>query len=257
MGLTGIILEATISLIKIDTSYIKADTFICKDLDALLELMQSKDKEYSYSVAWVDSLHKKTRGVLTCGEHARLEDLDNINSNHLFYDSKNLGSAPNLFPNGLLNKFTAKAFNELWFRKSSTMGNNIQTISQFFHPLDGISNWNRIYGSQGFYQYQFVVPNDKSYFISKTLDKLKCSAYSFLTVLKRFGRTNNAFLSFPQPGWTLAVDLPGSNLKLLGVLDELDNELASIGGKIYLAKDLRQKPEVFKKLIVHINLGNQ
>ena len=65
MGLTGIILEATISLIKIDTSYIKADTFICKDLDALLELMQSKDKEYSYSVAWVDSLHKKTRGVLT------------------------------------------------------------------------------------------------------------------------------------------------------------------------------------------------
>ena len=248
MGLTGIILEATISLIKIDTSYIKADTFICKDLDALLELMQSKDKEYSYSVAWVDSLHKKTRGVLTCGEHARLEDLDNINSNHLFYDSKNLGSAPNLFPNGLLNKFTAKAFNELWFRKSSTMGNNIQTISQFLHPLDGISNWNRIYGSQGFYQYQFVVPDDKSYFISKTLDKLKkCSAYSFLTVLKRFGRTNNAFLSFPQPGWTLAVDLPGSNLKLLSVLDELDNELASIGGKIYLAKDLRQKPEVFKK----------
>ena len=248
MGLTGIILEATISLIKIDTSFIKADTFICNDLDALLELMQSKDKEYSYSVAWVDSLHKKTRGVLTCGEHARLEDLDNINSNHLFYDSKNLGSAPNLFPNGLLNKFTVKAFNELWFRKSSTMGNNIQTISQFFHPLDGISNWNRIYGSQGFYQYQFVVPNDKSYFISKTLDKLnECSAYSFLTVLKRFGKNNNAFLSFPQPGWTLAVDLPGSNPKLLGVLDELDNELASIGGKIYLAKDLRQKPEVFKK----------
>ena len=65
--------------------------------------------------------------------------------------------------------------------------------------------------------------------------------------MKRFGRTNNAFLSFPQPGWTLAVDLPGSNLKLLEVLDELDNELASIGGKIYLAKDLRQKPEVFKK----------
>ena len=248
MGLTGIILEATISLIKIDTSFIKADTFICKDLDELLELMQSKDKDYSYSVAWVDSLHKKTRGVLTCGEHARLEDLDNIDSNHLIYDSKNFGSAPNLFPNGLLNKFTAKAFNELWFRKSIMMDSKIQTISQFFHPLDGISNWNRIYGSQGFYQYQFVIPDDKTYFISKTLDKLKkCSAYSFLTVLKRFGSTNNAFLSFPQPGWTLAVDLPGSNHKLLGVLDELDNELASIGGKIYLAKDLRQKPEVFKK----------
>lgn len=93
-----------------------------------------------------------------------------------------------------------------------------------------------------------MVPDDKTYFIEKTLDKLKnCSANSFLTVLKRFGRSNNAFLSFPQPGWTLAVDLPGSNKNLLGVLDDLDNELASIGGEIYLAKDLCQRPETFKK----------
>ena len=248
MGLTGIILEVTISLPKIETSFMKVDTFICNDLDSLMDLMRSKDEEYSYSVAWLDSLHRKTRGVLTCGEHATLQDLDNIHSNILCYDSKNLGSAPKIFPNGLLNKLTVKTFNEFWFRKSSSIENNFQTISQFFHPLDGIDNWNRIYGPQGFYQYQFVVPDNKTYFIPKTLDRLrKSSIYSFLTVLKRFGKSNNAFLSFPEKGWTLAVDLPGSNLNLLNVLDELDNELALIGGKIYLAKDLRQKPEVFKK----------
>ena len=249
MGLTGIILEVTISLIKIETSLMKVDTFICNELETLMDLMRSKDQEYSYSVAWVDSLHKKNRGVLTCGEHAKLEDLDNNYLDLLSYDSKNLGTAPRFMPNGILNKLTVKAFNEFWFRKSGAIEeNSIQKISQFFHPLDGVSNWNRIYGSQGFYQYQFVVPDDKTYFIEKTLYKLKkCSAYSFLTVLKRFGKSNNAFLSFPQPGWTLAVDLPGSNVNLLGVLEELDIELASLGGKIYLAKDSRQTAEMFKK----------
>ncbi len=248
MGLTGIILEATISLIKIETSLMKVNTFICNDLKQLMDLMRSKDQQYTYSVAWVDGLHKRMRGVLTCGDHAKIKDLNYDKLDLLSYNSKNLGTAPNFFPNGLLNKYTIKAFNELWFRKSSLLGKNIQTISQFFHPLDVISDWNKIYGSQGFYQYQFVVPDDKTYFIPKTLARLKqCSAYSFLTVLKRFGRSNKAFLSFPQPGWTLAIDLPASNVNLLSVLEELDIELASIGGKIYLAKDSRQSSIMFKK----------
>tara|TARA_B100000242_G_scaffold293514_1_gene271908 strand:- start:11388 stop:12758 length:1371 start_codon:yes stop_codon:yes gene_type:complete len=248
MGLTGIILEATISLIKVETAFMKVDTFICNDLNSLMDLMSSKDKEYSYSVAWIDSLHKKSRGVLTCGEHAKIVDLKNIDKDFLSYDPKNIGSAAKLIPNGILNKLTVKAFNELWFRKSSTLNRNIQTISEFFHPLDGVSNWNRIYGREGFYQYQFVVPYDNTNFVFKVLDTLKkFSAYSFLTVLKRFGNKNDAFLSFPKPGWTLALDLPGSNKDLLKVLQELDNELATLGGRIYLAKDTRQTSEIFKK----------
>ncbi len=248
MGLTGIILEATISLKKIETSLIKVDTFICNELSSLMDLMKAKDEKYLYSVAWIDSLNKKNRGVLSCGEHAKVEDLNNVPPNMLIYDAKNLGGAPKFLPNGILNKLTVKAFNEIWFRKSIAKDNNFQTISQFFHPLDGLSNWNRIYGSEGFYQYQFVVPEEKSFFISETLDRLrKCSAYSFLTVLKRFGRSNKGFLSFPKPGWTLAVDLPGSNKNLLYLLEELDKELASLGGRIYLAKDLRQSPEIFKQ----------
>ena len=248
MGLTGIILEATISLVKIETSLMKVDTFICNDLKKLMDSMRLKDKEYSYSVAWIDCLHKRMRGVLTCGDHAKIQDIDYGKRNLLSYNSKNLVSAPRLFPDGLLNKFTVKAFNEVWFRKSSLLEKNIQTISQFFYPLDAINNWNRIYGPQGFLQYQFVVPDDKVYFIEKTLYRLKKSASNpFLTVLKRFGRSNEAFLSFPQPGWTLAVDIPGNNVHLLPLLEELDIELASIGGKIYLAKDSRQTPFMFKK----------
>ena len=248
MGLTGIILDATINLIKIETSYMKVNTFICDDLTSLMNMMISKDKEYLYSVAWIDSLHKKGRGVITCGEHALKNDLPSNIENPLFYDSFNLVTAPNFLPNGILNKFTVKVFNEIWFQKSKALAKNLQTIPQFFYPLDGVNNWNRIYGSKGFYQYQFVIPDDKTYFIYKTLEKLKkCSANSFLTVLKRFGSSNNAFLSFPQPGWTLSVDLPASNRKLIKVLEELDNELATLGGKIYLAKDLRQSANIFKK----------
>ena len=248
MGLTGIIIEATISLIKIETSFVKVDTFIFNDLRKLMDSMISKDKEYTYSVAWVDGLHKSMRGVLTCADHAKIKDLDYGKGDLLSYNSKNLISAPGLFPDGLLNKFTVKTFNELWFRKSSLIEKNIQTIPQFFYPLDAINNWNRIYGSKGFFQYQFVVPDDKTYFIVKTLDRLKkSSANTFLTVLKRFGKRNDAFLSFPQPGWTLAVDMPGYNVHLLPILEELDIELASIGGKIYLAKDSRQNPTIFKK----------
>ena len=107
------------------------------------------------------------------------------NKDLLLYDPKTTGNAAKFIPNGILNKFTVKAFNEIWFRKSATLNSNIQTISEFFHPLDGVNNWNKIYGLNGFYQYQFVVPYENGYFISKTLDKLKrCSAYSFLAIGK-------------------------------------------------------------------------
>tara|TARA_Y100000589_G_scaffold316533_1_gene341381 strand:+ start:3804 stop:5174 length:1371 start_codon:yes stop_codon:yes gene_type:complete len=248
MGLTGVIIEATISLIKIESAFMNVDTYKCADLDSLMEIMKSKDKFYSYSVAWVDSLNKSFRGVITCAEHASKDDLNINDLDLLSYNSKNLGSAPKFLPNGILNKFTVSTFNKFWFIKSTIFKKNIQTIPQFFYPLDGISNWNRIYGINGFYQYQFVVPENKSYFISKTLSTLKrFSSNSFLTVLKRFGNSNNSFLSFPQPGWTLSVDLPASNKELLNVLNQLDEELASLGGKIYLAKDSRQSSEIFKK----------
>tara|TARA_B100000700_G_C15062280_1_gene866697 strand:- start:5565 stop:6929 length:1365 start_codon:yes stop_codon:yes gene_type:complete len=250
MGLTGVIIEATFTLIPIDTSLISVDTFRFNDLDSLMAAMIEGDSLYRYSVAWVDSLNYKGRGILTNGDHAFLEQLNQPNKdNPLYYNPQAIGGAPTFLPNGLLNKLTVRAFNEAWFRRSpKSAKGELQGIASYFHPLDGIKDWNRIYGPSGFLQYQFVVPDKGSYLISHTLEALRrVGAQSFLTVLKRFGPENPGFLSFPKPGWTLAIDLPAGSSDLLSVLCQIDEKVASAGGRIYLAKDSRQSPEVFER----------
>ena len=249
MGLTGIIVEATFSLIPISSSLISVNTSRHKNLDSLMAAMLEADLKYRYSVAWVDSLDKKGRGVLTCGEHADITSLSKDQQiDPLFFDPKAIASAPRYFPSGLLNKLTVRAFNETWYRKApKDRKGELQTISQFFHPLDEIINWNSIYGPLGFLQYQFAVPDEAAYLIPYTLNELrKVGAPSFLTVLKRFGQGNPSPLSFPIPGWTLAADVPASVSGLLEVLDQLDEEVAAVGGRIYLAKDSRQSAKVFQ-----------
>ena len=259
MGLTGVILKSEFNLLRINTSYIKVDTSRFKDIDALMENMISSDNKYRYSVAWIDSLEKNFRGVLTCGNHAELSDLpEKLLLSPLFYDPKALASAPLFLPKGILNKLTVKVFNEAWYRKASAeKKNEIQTIPQFFHILDGVKNWNRIYGPDGFIQYQFVVPDSGSYLIKKTLQKLKdLGAPSFLNVLKRFGKGNSAPMSFPMEGWTLAIDLPAKIKGLLEVLDEIDSEVIEAGGRIYMAKDSRQNHFHLNKSYIDINKWN-
>ena len=141
------------------------------------------------------------------------------------------------------------AFNETWFRKSpKSREDELQNIGEFFYPLDGIQNWNRIYGPKGFIQYQFVVPESKSFLIRVILETLReISVPSFLTVLKRFGSANPSYLSFPIPGWTLAIDMPANIDNLNNVLNKLDVMVVRAGGRIYLAKDSRMSSEIFKE----------
>jgi len=247
MGLTGVIVEATFSLIPITSSLISVDTTRYRDLESLMAAMVEADSQYRYSVAWVDSLDPKGRGVLTCGDHAPAEELpESKQADPLFYDPKALASAPPFLPGGLLNQLTVRAFNEAWYRKAPKHRvGELQEFAPFFHPLDGVQDWNRIYGPAGFLQYQFAVPNEAAHLVPHTLKALrKVAAPSFLTVLKRFGQSNRAPLSFPMPGWTLAVDVPAAVSGLLEVLDELDQEVAAAGGRIYLAKDSRMSSEM-------------
>jgi decaprenylphospho-beta-D-ribofuranose 2-oxidase len=249
MGLTGVIVEATFSLIPITSSLISVDTTRYRDLESLMAAMVEADSRYRYSVAWVDSLDPKGRGVLTCGDHAPTEVLPKTKqADPLFYDPKALASTPPFLPGGLLNKLTVRAFNETWFRKAPKQRvGELQEIAPFFHPLDGVKDWNRIYGPAGFIQYQFAVPNEAAHLVPRALAALrKVGAPSFLTVLKRFGHTNPAPLSFPIPGWTLAADVPAAVAGLLEVLDQLDEEVAAAGGRLYLAKDSRQTENMFK-----------
>ena len=250
MGLTGVIVEATFSLIPITSSLISVDTTRFRDLESLMAAMVEADSNYRYSVAWVDSLDRKGRGVLTCGDHAPAEALPkDKQADPLSYDPKALASAPSFLPGGLLNKLTVRAFNEAWYRKAPKHREaELQAIAPFFHPLDGVQDWNRIYGPAGFLQYQFAVPNESAHLVAHTLEELrKVGAPSFLTVLKRFGPSNRAPLSFPIPGWTLAVDVPVAVNGLMEVLDQLDEEVAAAGGRLYLAKDARQSSAMFQK----------
>tara|TARA_Y100001968_G_scaffold332612_1_gene391469 strand:- start:1491 stop:2843 length:1353 start_codon:yes stop_codon:yes gene_type:complete len=249
MGLTGVIVEATFDLIPISSSYIKVKTQRFKDIDSLMAEMINADKKYQYSVAWIDTLSKKGRGVLTCGDHAELNDLNNnLIKNRFSYNSESLATAPSYLPKGLLNKFTVSAFNEIWYRKSKeTNTSDLQEIPKFFYPLDGIENWNNIYGKSGFIQYQYVIPEKESQFISQSIETLrKINTNSFLTVLKRFGTHNPGLLSFPKSGWTLAIDIPANTPNLYKTLDKLDEEVASKNGRIYLAKDVRQNSKIFR-----------
>lgn len=259
MGLTGVIVEASFQLIPISTSLISVDTEQHADLESLMAAMIQGDDHYRYSVAWVDSLHRPGRGVLTRGDHATLEQWNEhqaSSSSPLHYDPKAMASAPSLLPGGLLNNWTVRAFNEAWFRKApKRRQGEIQAITPFFHPLDGVNNWNRIYGPRGFLQYQFVVPDSAAELVPKCLHALrKIGAPSFLTVLKRFGASNPGPISFPMPGWTLAADVSAAVPGLLETLDRLDEEVAEAGGRLYLAKDSRQSATMFAHSYPNLDL---
>ena len=250
MGLTGVILEAKFKLIPITTSLVRVDTTRFNNLDSLMAAMVDADSKYRYSVAWVDSLDPNGRGILTCGDHAQVKQLSvSKQVDPLLYDPKAIAATPHFLRIRLLNQWTVRAFNEAWFHRAPKQREGeLQTFAQFFHPLDAVKDWNLIYGPAGFLQYQFAVPNEAAYLVPRTLEKFReIGAPSFLTVLKRFGPSNRAPLSFPMPGWTLAIDVPASIPGLMELLDHLDEEVQLVGGRIYLAKDSRMKSAVFRK----------
>jgi len=254
MGLTGVVLGARVRMKRIETSQVLVDTDRTPDLESLMTLLTETDHLYDYSVAWIDCVaqgRRMGRSVLTRGRFARRDELpEKKRRDPLRYATSVKLSAPDLFPPGLLNLATVAAFNELWYRKSPKVKRDqLQTIPTFFHPLDGVGEWNRIYGPRGFVQYQFVVPFGAEEAMREAMLRIsRTGTASFLAVLKRFGPGNPGPLSFPAPGWTLALDIPVGGHRLAGLLDELDQLVVEAGGKIYLAKDSRLRPEVFERM---------
>jgi decaprenylphospho-beta-D-ribofuranose 2-oxidase len=258
MGLTGVITEATLQLIAVETSYMLVDTERAVDLDDIMAKMRSGDDGYRYSVAWIDCQSTGSRlgrSVLTRGDHARLADLPahlagNPDKARAFVP-RQLARIPLTPPSGLLNPLSVGAINEFWFRKAPRQPQlaHPHHMTGFFHPLDGIGEWNRFYGRRGFLQYQFVVPDAAGETVRHVIERLtKVRLAAFVNVLKRFGPGDPGPLSFPMPGWTLALDLLVGNEELGPLLDGFDELVLEAGGRVYLAKDSRLAPDTFRAM---------
>ena len=252
MGLTGIIIDATFRVLPIETSRCLVDTERIPNLDALLERMESGDHLYRYSVAWVDLVASGAslgRSVLTRGDHATIADLDAAGTHvddPLAFSPPALASVPRGVPN-VLNRLSVSAFNELWYRKAPRSHQGLESITGFFHPLDMVGSWNRLYGSAGFLQYQFVVPFQAVDTLRTIVREVSASGQaSFLAVLKRMGDANDGMLSFPTPGWTLTMDLPAGVAGLGALLARLDALVLDAGGRHYLAKDATATPAMVR-----------
>lgn len=244
MGLTGIILNARFRVLPIQTSSCLVSTRRCRDIDELMAAMSEDDEKFRYSVAWTDLLATGAnlgRSVLWRGDHARLDDLDpGSRSEPLHYRPRHLVSVPPIVPSpGFVNPLTSRLFSEVWYRKAPVRRDGeLKSIPAFFHPLDAVGHWNRLYGRRGFLQYQFVVPIDADDTLRRIVERLAAAQIaSPLVVLKRFGPANPGPLSFPMPGWTLTVDVPAGASGLMEVLRDLDDLVLEVGGRHYLAKD--------------------
>ena len=253
MGLTGLIVDATVRLLPIETSRCVVDTERISNLDALVERMEATDQAYRYSVAWIDLVARGAhlgRAVLTSGDHATYDDLvaehPRAADDPLAFAPGSLAAVPAGVPN-VLNRLAVRAFNELWYRKAPRSQRSIETITGFFHPLDMVGHWNRLYGRSGFIQYQFVVPFEAVDTLRTIVETVAESGHaSFLAVLKRFGPSSGGLLSFPAPGWTLTLDLPAGVAGLGDLVAVLDHRVLDAGGRHYLAKDATATPEVIR-----------
>jgi decaprenylphospho-beta-D-ribofuranose 2-oxidase len=254
MGLTGFITRAAIQLKRVESSLLAVDTVKTRDIDETMAVLSEHDARYGYTVAWSDDLAtggRLGRSVITSGDFATLDDLsDAQRADPLAFNPRALLTAPAAFPPGLMNRYSIRLANAVWYGKAPRhREHELQTINTFFHPLDGIRNWNRVYGPAGFRQYQYVIPFGAEAAVRRSFELVSAHrAPSFVTVLKRFGKADPGLLSFPASGWTLALDFPTRTPGLGPLLDQLDELVVANGGRVYLAKDSRVSPATLAQM---------
>ncbi|QPF91842.1 FAD-binding oxidoreductase [Bradyrhizobium commune] len=249
MGLTGVILEATMRLRTVETGWIRERVIAASDLDAAMRALDAGDAA-TYSVAWIDCVARGSdlgRSLIYLGEHARADEL--ADSADRFPAGNDPGLAvPVDLPSITLNRYSIRAFNELYYRMGARRagGGHVVSLYPYFFPLDSIAAWNRIYGRRGFLQHQCVIPEQGARSaIGEILDRVsRRGDASFLAVLKKLGQ-GDGLLSFPLPGYTLALDFPVRG-EILNFLDEIDRLVVAAGGRLYLAKDARQSRATFE-----------
>jgi decaprenylphospho-beta-D-ribofuranose 2-oxidase len=257
-GLTGIVLRATIAMTPTETAYFIADGVATKDLDETVAVhLDGSEDKYTYSAAWFDLISpppKLGRAAVSRGSLARLDQLPaKLAKNPLKFDAPQLLTVPNIFPVSVLNKLSAMALGETYYRMGGTYTGKIQNLSKFYHMLDLVSDWNNIYGPAGFAQHQFLVPPDALDEFTAIIRWIQTRGhYSALNVFKLFGPGNRAPLSFPMAGWNVAMDFPNKP-GVNAFLNELDARVMEFGGRVYTAKDSRVSADNFHAMYPRID----
>ena len=257
-GLTGIILRATVEMTPTETAYFINDGDNTASLDETIAFhSDGSEANYTYSSAWFDAISpplKLGRAAITRGRLALRDELPTkLAKNPLKFDAPQLMTVPDIFPNGLMNKLTLSTIGELYYRRGGHYRGKIQNLTQFYHPLDLLGEWNRGYGSAGFAQYQFLVPPSAVEEFKQIIRDIQGSGhYSALNVFKLFGPGNQAPLSFPIPGWNVCLDFP-MKPGLNEFLNELDRRVLEFGGRVYTAKDSRTTADTFHAMYPRID----
>jgi decaprenylphospho-beta-D-ribofuranose 2-oxidase len=254
MGLTGLILSLELKLAPIASPLIEVETERVPDLDTFFSISR-ESAGFTHTVAWLDCLARGRdvgRGIFIRGRHAPSEATRSPGIlERLTRAASPLLAVPFDAPNALLNRATITAFNAAYYyRHPRGTARSLSPIDPFFYPLDAVTDWNRIYGGRGFYQYQMVLPPDPGHAaLRELLSAIGASGLgSFLAVLKEFGPTDNGGLSFPRAGVTLALDFPNHGAPLLSLFERLDAITLSAGGRVYLGKDARLSRATFRRM---------
>jgi FAD/FMN-containing dehydrogenase len=245
LGMTGLITRVTLQLVKVPGAFLDSEDIAFSSLDEFFELTAQSDAgNWEHTVAWMDCASARAgRGIFS-----------RANWSHDTERPLRLGgfkpSIPVEAPAFLLNRLSVGAFNEFYFRMKSARARVARIhFNACFYPLDGILQWNRLYGRSGFYQYQCVLPRIAQ---REALSTLLCEIAesgqsSFLAVVKGFGdRGSPGLLSFPLPGTHIALDFPNRGMDTRSLFERLDAIVAAAGGRLYPAKDGRMSSGLFR-----------
>jgi decaprenylphospho-beta-D-ribofuranose 2-oxidase len=273
MGLTGVVVQATLRAEPLSSPWVAADTDRTDDLEQTLALM-AEDDSHRYSVAWLDLLAEGSafgRAVVSRADDlpaasaprpaGRLRRPIFDSSRVAYPDALLRGPAvvvPRRFPDALLRTAWVRAFNALRLKAAPRLERGrAQPRAQYFFPLDVLGEWNRLYGRAGLIQYQMVVPLGHEAALASCFELIRARRLPvYLAVFKRFGAAFGGPLSFPLAGWTLAIDLPASAPGLRSALDALDEVVAGCGGRVYLSKDARLRSDLLATMYPQLDQFN-
>ncbi len=210
MGLTGVITEATVAVPPTPSSWLQVSNTRAPNLDTLLSELDAAAHSHQHAVAWVDALatgRGSGRGIISAADPT--DPGQPADPDRWGYHPADRPDLVPPIPLTLVRRASVRAFNAAWWRLPANRAPAMVAASGFYHPLDALPGWNRFYGPRGFVQYHFVVPLGAEAVLHRVLELLRGAAAvaPFLGVLKRFGPAGGGMLSFPLPGWSMALDL--------------------------------------------------